>query len=406
MFTQTTNNGISIESILSRSNQPTLSIEPSVSNIVSTNVVDPLPTMVQSAGPSIVLPESNTLLNSIDTSVTSAGSLSSANLPGPLSLPTAIVQISAADGSTSDVPTYAGSTLTPDVPSSTYAYNVNPVSTIASQNVGHSSSVVSSDSNTLPDQMPAQQTSVDSASQLPEAASMDSMGMTTTTSSSHVQEATSIDGSASPSSQPATDENVTSSQSISTPEASTTTATSSEPTMTQYPEQAASTSDTALAPTILTFDAQSTPTTLDTSSDSELDQGQAMSTSVADTNSNSGSSTTGEDTSVVSTTSSILRETISATLGPSLSELLPSDSIFSTSTEIEVTIAPSEPTSLVPQSNLAGVKTISDAATYGIVSPSLAALDSTLIDPVLVSASADGVINSAPTSVTSPDLVA
>ncbi|KAG9962402.1 hypothetical protein KCU61_g4778, partial [Aureobasidium melanogenum] len=406
MFTQTTNDGISIESTLSASNQPTLSSEPSVSSIVSTNVVDLLPTMVQSAGPSIVLPESNTLLNSIDTSVTSAGSLSSANLPGPLSLPTAIVQISAADGSTSDVPTYSGSTLTSDVPSSTYAYNVNPVSTIASQNVGQSSSVVSSDSNTLPDQMPAQQTSVDSTSQLPEAASMDSMGMTTTTSSSYVQEATSIDGSASPSSQPATDENVTSSQSISTPEASTTTATSSEPTMTQYPEQTASTSDTALAPTTLTFDVQATPTTLDTSSDSELDQDQAMSTSVADTNSNSGSSTTGEDTSVVSTTSSILRETISATLGPSLSELLPSDSIFFTSTEIEVTIAPSEPTSLVPQSNLAGVETISDAATYGIVSPSLAAMDSTLIDPVLVSASADGVINSAPTSVTSPDLVA
>ncbi|KAH0028521.1 hypothetical protein KCU78_g3615, partial [Aureobasidium melanogenum] len=407
MFTQTTNNGISIESILSRSNQPTLSIEPSVSNIVSTNVVDPLPTMVQSAGPSIVLPESNTLLNSIDTSVTSAGSLASANLPGPLSLPTAIVQISAADGSTSDVPTYAGSTPTPDVPSSTYAYNVNPVSTIATQNIGQSSSLVSSDSNTLPDQMPAQQTSVDSTSQLPEAASsMDSMGVTITTSSSYVQEATSIDGSASPSSQPATDENVTSSQSVSTPEASSTTATSSEPTMTQYPEQAASTSDTAPAPTTLTFDAQSTPTTLDTSSDSELDQGRATSTSVADTNSNSGSSTTVEDTSVASTTSSILQETTSATLGLSLSELLPSDSIFSTATEIEVTIAPSEPASLVPQSNLAGVETISDAATYSIVSPSLAALDSTLIDPVLVSASADGVINSAPTSVTSPDLVA
>ncbi|KAG9593361.1 hypothetical protein KCU77_g9020, partial [Aureobasidium melanogenum] len=300
MFTQTTNNGISIESILSRSNQPTLSIEPSVSNIVSTNVVDPLPTMVQSAGPSIVLPESNTLLNSIDTSVTSAGSLASANVPGLLSLPTAIVQISAADGSTSDVPTYAGSTPTPDVPSSTYAYNVNPVSTIATQNIGQSSSLVSSDSNTLPDQMPAQRTSVDSTSQLPEAASsMDSMGVTITTSSSYVQEATSIDGSASPSSQPATDENVTSSQSVSTPEASTTTATSSEPTMTQYPEQAASTSDTASAPTTLTFDAQSTPTALDTSSDSELDQGRATSTSVADTNSNSGSSTTVEDTTVL-----------------------------------------------------------------------------------------------------------
>ncbi|KAG9753472.1 hypothetical protein KCU73_g5881, partial [Aureobasidium melanogenum] len=119
-----------------------------------------------------------------------------------------------------------------------------------------------------------------------------------------------------------------------------------------------------------------------------------------------GSSTTGEDASVASTTSSILQETISAPLGLSLSELLPSDNMLSTATETETTIALSEPTTLVPQSNLAGVTTISDAATYSIVSPPLATLDSTLIDPVLVSASADGVVNYAPTSVTSPDLVA
>ncbi|KAG9670225.1 hypothetical protein KCU99_g462, partial [Aureobasidium melanogenum] len=399
---QTTIDGISTESILSGFNQPTLSIELSVSSIASTNIADPLPTMAQSAEPSLVLSESSTLLNSIDASATSGSSLSSANFPGPLLLPTAIVQSPAADGSTSDVQTYAGSVPTPDVPSSTYAYNVNPVSTIATQNIGQPSSLVSSDSRTQPDQMPAQQTSVDSTSQLLEAtSSMDSAALPITTSSSYAQEATSADGSASPSNQPDTGESVTSSPSNS--ETSSTIMTSSEATISQSPEQAASTSDAILTPTTSSLDTQSTPLKADTSSGSELDQSQATSTSVADVNSNSGSSTTGEDTLVAATVSPVLQGSISATLGLSLGDLLPSDSIPSTVTEIEATIASSEPTSLILQSDLAGVETISDAATYSIVSPSLAALNPTSIDPVFVSASTDGVVVVVPTSVTAPD---
>ncbi|KAG9851627.1 hypothetical protein KCU98_g4869, partial [Aureobasidium melanogenum] len=363
--------------------------------------------MVQSAKPSVVLSQSSTSLNSIDASAISAGSLSSAYLSGPLSLPTAIVPNPAADGSTSDYSTYDGSTPTPDVLSSTYAYNVHPVSTIATQNIGQLSNLVSSSSNTQPDQTTAQQTSVDFISQNPEeTSSMDNMAMTTTISSSYAQEATFVDSSASPLNQPVTDRNVTSSPFVSTPEASSTIATPSGVTVTQSPEQAASTPDTALAPTTSSLDAQSTPTTPDTSSYPELDQGQATSTSVVDTNSNSGSSTTGEDTSVASTTSSTVQENISATLGLSLGALLPSDSIISIASGIEASIAPSEPTSLVPPTTLAGLDTISVAATYSIVSSPLTALDSTSINPVLVSANADGVVNSAPTSVASPDLVA
>ncbi|KAG9524329.1 hypothetical protein KCV07_g2070, partial [Aureobasidium melanogenum] len=401
-FTQTTNDGISTESTLSGFNQPTLSIEPSVSSIASTNIADSLPTMAQSAEPSIVLSESSTLLNSIAASATSGSSFPSANFPGPLLLPTAIVQNTAADGSTSDVHTYAGLTPTPDVPSSTYAYNVNPVSTIATQNIGQPSSLVSSDSKTQPDQMPAQQTSVDSTSQLSEAtSSMDSAVLPITTSSSYTQEATSADGFASPSNQPDAGESVTSSPSSS--ETSSTIMTSSEATISQSPEQAASTSDAILTPTTSSLDTQSTPLKADTSSGSELDQSQATSTSVADVNSNSGSSTTGEDTLVAATVSPILQGSISATLGLSLGDLLPSDSISSTVTEIEATIASSEPKSLILQSDLAGVETISDAATYSIVSPSLTALNPTSIDPVFVSASTDGVVVVVPTSVTAPD---
>ncbi|KAG9698418.1 hypothetical protein KCU95_g2178, partial [Aureobasidium melanogenum] len=363
--------------------------------------------MVQSAKPSIVLFQSSTSLNSIDASAISAGSLSSAYLSGPLPLPTAIVPYPAADGSTSDYSTYDGSTPTPDMLSSTYAYNVHPMSTIATQNIGQLSNSVSSGSNTQPDQTTAQQTSVDFISQDPEAtSSMDNMAMTTTTSSSYVQEATFVDSSASPLNQPVTDKNVTSSPFVSTPEASSTIATPSGATVTQSPEQAASTPDIALAPTTSSLDAQSTSTTPDTSSYPELDQGQATSTSVVDTNNNSGSSTTGEDTSVASITSSTVQENISATLGLSLGAILPSDSILSIASGIEASIAPSEPTSLVPQSTLAGLDTISVAATYSIVSSPLTAFDSTSIDPVLVSASADGVVNPAPTSVASPDLVA
>ncbi|KAG9737988.1 hypothetical protein KCU73_g9848, partial [Aureobasidium melanogenum] len=117
----------------------------------------------------------------------------------------------------------------------------------------------------------------------------------------------------------------------------------------------------------------------------------------------SGSSTTGEDPLVAATASPVLQGSISATLGLSLGDLLPSDSISFTATEIEATIASSEPTSLILQSGLTGVETISDAATYSIVSPSLAALNPTSIDPVFVSASTDGVVIVAPTSVTAPD---
>ncbi|KAG9952546.1 hypothetical protein KCU85_g1869, partial [Aureobasidium melanogenum] len=377
----------------------TLPVELSVSNLASTSDAGPLPTVAQSVEPSILIPPSSTSLASIGSSAISGVSLSSADLPGPLSLPTAIIQNSAADGSTSDVSPYAGSTPTPNVSSSTYAYNVNPASNIATQNNAQLSSLASSGSNTQPSQTPAQQTSVDSTSQLTQmTSSTDSATLPTTTSSSYVQDTPSIDGSANSSGQPDIDESATSSLSLS--EASTTIATSSETTMTQSFEQAASTSDTAFSPTTSVSDTSSSPSP-DTSSDPEPSQGQATSISITGVNSNGDSSTTGQDALVASTTSVALQETISATLGLSLGALLSSDSISLTMTEIEATTASSEPTSLFTQSTPAGFETISNA--YSIVLPSLPGLNPTSTDPILVSASTDGVLDSALTSVTSPD---
>ncbi|KAH0353147.1 hypothetical protein KCU81_g1645, partial [Aureobasidium melanogenum] len=353
----------------------------------------------RSVEPSII-PPSSTSLASIGSSAISGVSLSNADLPGPLSLPTAIIQSSAADGSTSDVSPYAGSTPTPNVSSSTYAYNVNPASNIATQNNGQLSSLTSSGSNTQPSQTPAQRTSIDSTSQLTQTtSSTDSATLPTTTSSSYVQDTASVDGSANSSGQPDIDESATSSLSLS--QASTTIATSSETTVTQSFEQAASTSHTAFSPTTSVSVTSSSPSP-DTSSDPEPSQGQATSISITGVNSNGDSSTTGQDALVASTTSVALQETISATLGLSLGALLSSDSISLTTTEIGATTASSEPTSLFTQSTLAGVETISD--TYSIILPSLAESDPISTDPVLASASTDSILDPARTSVTSPDL--
>ncbi|KAH0362413.1 hypothetical protein KCU65_g8068, partial [Aureobasidium melanogenum] len=381
-----------------------LPVEPSVSSIASTSDAAPLPTVAQSVEPSIVLSQSSTSLNPIDPSAPTINPFSSADLPGLLSLPTAIVQITALGGNTSDVFAYTDSTTISDVLSSSYAYNVNPASNIVTQ-TDQLASLVSSGSNTQLSQNSAQQTSVDSNSQLTQAtSSIGSVVLPTMTSSSYGQETISVDGSVSPSSQPDTDESATSSPSLS--ETSSTIETLSEATVTQSPEQAASTSDTYLASTTSVLYIQSTPTSPYTSSNTELDQDQTTSTSTTDLNSNGGSSTTGEDTLIAPTASLVPQETVSATLGLSLSALLSSDSISFTTTDIEATVVPSEPTSLFTQSTLAGVETISDSATYSIASPSLAGSDPTSTDPVLVSASTDDVLDSAPTSVTSPDLEA